>query len=241
MSFFLIILLALATGFCSLIGGFFLLSGSKFAKILQKLGPYIAVLALSYAVFWDVIPEVLEEGMAPITLMLLIAAGFIICIVLDKLMEKFFGHIHHDHTHLDRKTHHHNLRNQKQAYAMLLADSIHTAADGVVLGATFAADPAAGIATAVSIAAHEIPQEIGDFNIFQRAKIPAKKILKLQAASAFILVPTAALALIIGDILESILPVVLALTAGFLLHIAIGEILSIIKIIKSRAPRVKEL
>lgn len=232
MNFFLIILLALATGFLSLIGGFFLLSGNKFAKILQKLGPYIAVLALAYAVFWDIIPEVLEEEMPPVVLAILIIAGFIACIILDKLIEKFFGHIHHDHAHL--KEHNHNLKNQKQAYSMLLADSIHTAADGVVLGATFAADPAAGLATAVSIVAHEIPQEIGDFNIFQRAKIPAKKIIKLQAASAFILIPTATLAMIIGDFLESTLPTILALTAGFLLHIAIGEILSIIKNIKAR-------
>lgn len=233
MNFFLIILLAAATGFFSMIGGFLLLSGNKFAKVLQKLGPFIAVITLAYAVFGDIVPEILEE-MPPLTAAILIAAGFVICIILDKLMEKFFGHVHHDN-------HHHNLKNKQQAYSMLLADSIHTAADGVVLGATFAADPVAGIATAASIAAHEIPQEIGDFSIFQRAKIPPQKIIKLQAMSAFILIPTSALALIIGDILRSTLPTVLALTAGFLLHIATSEIMSIIKNIKSHAPRVKEL
>ena len=236
MNFFLIILLAILTSFFSMIGGFLLLSGNKFAKVLQKFGPYTAVATLLYAVFGDIVPEVLEE-LPPLAVVTLIISGFIVCLVLDRVMEKIFGHIHHDHTHNEKRA----LKGRKQAYTMLLADSIHTAADGIVLGATFAADPAAGIATAVSIAAHEIPQEIGDFNIFQRAKIPAKKIIQLQSASAFILIPMAALAFIVGDILESTLPTVLALTAGFLLHIATSEILSIIKNIKSHAPHVKEL
>jgi zinc and cadmium transporter len=112
---------------------------------------------------------------------------------------------------------------------MLIVDSLHTAVDGVVLGASFVASPSTGLLAALATAVHEIPQEIGDFSIMIRAKMKAKKIAKLQIISSLILVPAAMVAYFAGNIIEPHLPVLMALIAGFFLYIALGEICSIIK------------
>ena len=112
---------------------------------------------------------------------------------------------------------------------MLVVDSLHTIVDGIVIGTAFAAGLPTGLLAALSTAAHEIPQEIGDFSIMVRSKMSSKKILKLQIASGLLLVPSAVIAFFVGDSLLKNLPVFLALIAGFFLYIAIGEIYAMIK------------
>jgi zinc and cadmium transporter len=48
-------------------------------------------------------------------------------------------------------------------YLILIGDSIHNAVDGLMLGATFAADTSLGVTAGIAILAHEVPQEVGDF------------------------------------------------------------------------------
>ena len=120
---------------------------------------------------------------------------------------------------------------------MFAVDTVHTAADGVVLGAAFAAGIPTGIISALATAAHEIPQEIGDFAIMLRSKMEKEKIIKLQFISAAAGLPVALVAFFVGDKIEPALPPLLCVVAGFLLYIAIIEIWSIIKALKSRIPK----
>ena len=90
---------------------------------------------------------------------------------------------------------------------------------------------------AVATAAHEIPQEVGDFSIMLRSKMPRRQIITLQVISAMMTVPVALLAYFIGDILSSALPWLLSLVAGFMIYIALGEVRIIIKELKEAAPR----
>ena len=52
---------------------------------------------------------------------------------------------------------------------MLVGDSIHNFCDGVLIAAAFIADVRLGVATAVAIIAHEIPQEVGDYIVLLNA------------------------------------------------------------------------
>ena len=228
----LIIGVTTVTALLSLTGGFLLLTGSKLANAFRKIGTYFAAAVLLYAVFGDIIPEVLED-LPALQVVTLVLSGLAICTFISFLA----GHFH---KHGDDKT----FKDKKQAYAMLIVDSLHTAMDGIVIGASFAAGIPTGLTSSLATAAHEVPQEIGDFAIMIRSKMDKKKIAKLQIISALILIPFAVLAYFVGDIIKTSLPVLLSLIAGFFLYIALNEIYSIIKLIWGKAvkkPKVKEI
>ena len=228
----LIIGVTAVTALLSLTGGFLLLTGSKLANAFRKIGTYFAAAVLLYAVFGDIIPEVLED-LPALQVATLVLSGLAICTFISFLA----GHFH---KHGDDKT----FKDKKQAYAMLIVDSLHTAMDGIVIGASFAAGIPTGLTSSLATAAHEVPQEIGDFAIMIRSKMDKKKIAKLQIISALILIPFAVLAYFVGDIIKTSLPVLLSLIAGFFLYIALNEIYSIIKLIWGKAVKklkVKEI
>lgn len=225
MSLFWLVTTSILTTFLSLIGGFILLFGSKkSAKFVQRYGTIFAAAVLLVVVFLDIIPEILEEGDLPIwAMILLVLSGILLCVGISILAGRF-------HRHGDK----HAFHNKKQALAMLIVDSLHTATDGVVLGAAFATGVGTGVLAALATTVHEIPQEIGDFSIMIRSKMSAKTIAKLQIISGLILVPFSIIAFFISSKIEPCLPFLLALIAGFFLYIALGEIYSIIKKIKNR-------
>jgi len=51
------------------------------------------------------------------------------------------------------------------AYLVLIADSLHNFIDGLAIAGAFIVDIRVGIVTAVVVATHEIPQELGDFGV----------------------------------------------------------------------------
>jgi zinc transporter ZupT len=48
---------------------------------------------------------------------------------------------------------------------IIIGDGIHNVADGLAIGAAFAESTVFGITTSVAIACHELPTELGLFNI----------------------------------------------------------------------------
>lgn len=228
MDFFLMLLCVILTAILSISGGaLFLFSKNKFVNKIKKFGPVIAFAVLLYAVFGDIIPEILEEEEleVPVLITLVLTGLFSAAII-----GHFLGHFHH---HSDAC--HHNEKEKARAYTMLAVDSVHAVADGFVLGTSFVAAPSTGISTCLATVAHEIPQEIGDFEIFRHAKIPKKKILKMQLLSSFVIIPSATIAYFVGSSLLEALPGILAVIAGFLLYVALGELLSIIELFKKKS------
>jgi len=228
-----LILSSVSTALLSLSGGFLLLSGNKFAKTLRKFGPVIAFFVLLYAVFGDLVPEILED-LPPLTLVLWLILGFALCAILAALM----GHFHHhsDVQNLkaeDKKL----LKSKSDAYTMLAVDSVHTVADGLMLGMSFLAGIPAGLTTCLSVVAHEIPQEIGDFAIMERSKMRHNKIIRYQILSGLILVPSALLAYFVGNFLGDALPVMLSVVAGSLLYLAFSELVVIFEMLREHQPK----
>lgn len=238
MNFFIMFFAILLTAILSLIGGYFLVLGKgKVVKKIQKFGPVIAFAVLMYAVFGDLIPEILEEEELELkTVIILVSAGFIVCAIIGKLLGKFHHHndIHrHNHKKQEIETHgDKELKSKAQAYTMLAVDSIHAVADGIVLGTSFLVSPTTGLSACLATVAHEIPQEIGDFSIMQRARMKTKEIIKLQTISSLVIVPAATIAYFVGDSLVEMLPGVLAVVAGFLLYVAFGELVCIFESLK---------
>lgn len=220
-----LLLVTTLTALLGLVGGFLLLGKSKLAGFLNKIGKPFAATVLVYCACFDLIPEALEDDALTVwQVLLLVVVGCAGCFLVNFLV----GHFHR---HGEAK----ELHSKSEAYSMLVIDSLHTLVDGVVLGVTFATSLGTGLLASVSTAAHEIPQEIGDFGIMIRSRMPKPRILKLQIASALLLVPSAVVAFYLGSSLLPTLPPMMALIAGFFLYIAIQEIYAMIKESKEKS------
>ncbi len=117
-------------------------------------------------------------------------AGVVAFFVLEKIL-----HWHHAHFPHEEVLH-------PVAATNLLGDGLHNFVDGAIVAASFAVDVKVGVATAVAVALHEIPQELGDFAILIHAGLAPKRALALNFL-------TGAAALVGG-----ILTLLLASTAG---------------------------
>ena len=72
------------------------------------------------------------------------------------LIEKF---LHWRHCHMGRCDAH------AFTYLNLFGDGVHNLIDGMIIAASFLTGLRLGVATTIAVAAHEIPQELGDFGI----------------------------------------------------------------------------
>lgn len=198
----------------SLIGGLYLIYGKKGVGKLQKAAVPFAAGALLAAAFLDLLPEAGElDEIQTVALWVLI--GFVAFFILERSLSWF----HHHH-----EEHHHNEKRQT-ATLIVIGDTLHNFIDGLAIGAAFVVSPATGIITAVAIAAHEIPQEIGDFGLLLSKGMTKRKVLLVNIVSALATVVGAALVYWLGDALEINQAALLALTAGFFIYIAASDII----------------
>jgi zinc and cadmium transporter len=82
------------------------------------------------------------------------------------------------HAFLPETHHHHDVgceHSKRAAKKIIIGDSIHNIADGVVLVVAFTASPALGIAATVSIFIHEALQEVSEFFILRHAGYSVRK------------------------------------------------------------------
>ena len=107
---------------------------------------------------------------------------------------------------------------------ILIGDALHNATDGLVIAASFLSSIPIGIAAGISIIAHEIPQEVGDFAILLHGGYPKRRALLLNALSSLSTVPVAILAYFALDIMRAAIPYVMAFSAASFLYIALTDL-----------------
>ena len=143
----------------SLIGIVFIVLSEKwFNKALLMLIGFASGSLLGGA-FFHLIPEAIEKvgkasSITVENIFLALALGLLIFFVLEKFLWR--------HCHEREKCPVHPF-----AYLNLVGDGIHNFIDGIIIAASFMAsqDPSLGFIVTLAVAAHEIPQEIGDFSI----------------------------------------------------------------------------
>ena len=211
----LVLLAALAGSVFSLVGGLYLIYGSKFgAEKVQKLSVPFAAGALLAAAFIDLIPEALHDGSAR-EVSIWILSGIIFFFVLERGLRWF----HHHHTH-------ENENNRKTTTSLIvIGDTIHNFIDGLAIGAAFLVDPIIGITVTIAVAAHEIPQEIGDFGLLLSKGMSKNKVLAVNILSAVVTVIGALGIYLFGQQFGLPLSALLAITAGFFIYIAVSDII----------------
>ncbi len=213
-----IILFTLIGSVFSLVGGALLLFNEK--KTL-KYSHFLAAFAagtLLGTVFFDLLPEALsssEELSLGIDIFLWTLAGILGFFLLERFIHWFH---HHQHEYLDEKI--------KPTVPLIIAgDSVHNFIDGVVIAATFLVSIPLGIVTTLAVAAHEIPQEIGDFGILLHKGLRRKKVLLVNIFSALTAVLGALISFWVGERIEASLPILLSITAGFFIYIAASDLI----------------
>lgn len=223
----LVIFAATAGSFISLLGGLYLLFGKHGVKTLQIYSVPFAAGALLAAAFFDLLPEALASSRDnPQDALTMTLIGFLFFFILERSLSWF--HHHHE----ENKTEH--VLGRRNAGLIVVGDTIHNFIDGLAIGAAFLANPATGIVTTIAIAAHEIPQEIGDFGLLLAKNVSRKRVLMINVGIAVVTVLGASFVYGFGGALHMPETFLLGTTAGFFIYIAASDIIPTIHAIPSR-------
>ncbi|NWH64610.1 S39A7 protein, partial [Geococcyx californianus] len=110
-------------------------------------------------------------------------------------------------------------------YLNLAADVAHNFTDGLALGASFAAGPALGTVTALTVLLHELPHEVGDFAILVQSGCTKRQAMQLQLVTALGAVAGAACSLLAEGAGAAATLAVLPFTAGGFIYVGTVSVL----------------
>ncbi len=136
----------------ALVGGVTLLLRESTLKALML--PLVAFAAGSLigGALFHMIPASLETFF-PVSALVWVAVGFVSFLALEQ-----FLHWHHCHRATAECR-------EPVTYLILIGDGLHNLIGGLAVGAIFMTDIRLGIAAWIAAAAHEVPQELGDFAV----------------------------------------------------------------------------
>ena len=198
-------------------------------------GISFAIGALLAVAFWGLIPEAFAKVRPEQfqSLSATILAGILGFFVLEKLL--IWRHCHYgsceahgDEGHGDEHAHGHSHGHgnaQSAGALIILGDSIHNFVDGVLIAAAFLTDVQLGIVTSLAVAAHEIPQEVGDFAILLDSGYSRGKALFYNILTSLTTVLGGVLAYFSLEDLHDSLPYFLALAASSFIYIAVADLI----------------
>lgn len=209
-----IIVFTVIGGVLSLLGGLLLITRPKFANSISHLLSSFAAGALLGTAFFDLLPESIHESTPEA-----VFTGVLVGILVFFLIERFLHWSHHHSSDLEI------IKGKPVVSLIVVGDTIHNFIDGIAIAATFLVSIPLGIVTAIAVGAHEIPQEIGDFGILLKEKVRRKKIIMINVFSALASILGAILMFTFRDAGASIIPVVLPITAGFFIYIALSDLI----------------
>jgi zinc and cadmium transporter len=202
----------LVVSLISLVGVVFLgMQEQRLRSILMYLVSFSAG-ALLGDVFLHLLPEMVETkfGVAE-------GAYFLVGIVVFFLLEKFILW-HHSHGEHDESIH-------SSVYLTTFGDSLHNFIDGMVIAAAFMVSIPLGIATALAVIFHEIPQEIGQFAILLHGGWSKAKATLYNFFSALASVAGAGLVVVLGGAFDEAPSFLLAFAGASFIYIALSDII----------------
>lgn len=177
--------------------------------LIPGLISYATGVLLSAALL-GLIPHALKLSfISPILTTVLV--GIVLFFMLEKLM--IWRHCH------DRRCEAHITA----APMILLGDAFHNLTDGFVIAASFLSSIPIGIVAGLSIIAHEIPQEVGDFGILLHGGYSKRKALLLNTLSGLSTIPGAIVAFYTLEIINHAILYVMAIPASSFLYIGFSR------------------
>jgi len=213
----------------------FLLLPERHRNTVLPHGISFAIGALLAVAFWGLIPEAFE-AVEPAQFQALsgtVLAGILGFFVLEKLLIWRHCHFGECEAHGDEHEHDGHGHGHSHAHAtaksagslIILGDSMHNFVDGVLIAAAFLTDVKLGIVTSLAVAAHEIPQEVGDFAILLQSGYSRSKALFYNILASLGTVLGGVLAYFSLEDLHNSLPYFLALAASSFIYIAVADLI----------------
>jgi len=200
-----------------------LLAASGFLLLGHGLRSRLVPWAISYAVgtllgvaLLALLPEALASLPSSSALGTLLA-GVLTFFLLEKLV--LWRHCH------DAGNHECEVHMTSAASLVIIGDAFHTFVDGAIIAAAVLTSIPLGVTTALAVAAHEIPQEVGDVAILLRAGYSRSRALMLNLLAAAGGVLGAVAMLLASQAVPMALPYVLAFAAGNFLYIAMADLI----------------
>ena len=163
-----------------------------------------------------VLPEALDglEARAVFGTLLASILGFF---MLEKLV--LWRHCHADDCDV------HDLNARQSATLILVGGAFHNLADGAIIGAATVSSIPLGVTTALAVAAHQVPQEVGEFAILLGAGYSRRRALLMNALSATAGVLGAVVIFGATSLSPNAVSYVLALAAGNFLYVAMADLI----------------
>lgn len=171
-----------------------------------------AVGALLAVALLALLPEALGE-LRPATVFGTLLAGILTFFVLEKLV--LLRHCHTDACLVHGAT----------APLVVIGDAFHNFIDGAIIAAAVLTAVPLGVSTAIAVAAHEIPQEVGDVAILLAAGYSRARALLLNVVSGGAGILGALLAYGAVQFVPMLRPYVLSFSSASLLYIAMSDLI----------------
>ena len=210
-----IILTTFAIALIAFIGVFALAMKEQLLNKILIILVSLSAGALMGGAFLHLLPESIEKsGNANILIFVLV--GFVLFFIIEKVL-------HWRHCHkgkCDVHTFH---------YMNLIGDSVHNFIDGLIIAASFIVSIPLGLTTTIAIAAHEIPQEIGDFGVLIYGGFEKKKAIVLNFIVALTVVAGGVVGYFISKSIEQVAVYLLPFAAGGFIYIAATDLVPEIK------------
>jgi len=152
---------------------------------------------------------------------LAVLLGLLVFFLLEKLV--LWRHCHTDPCEVHAPEGHGH--KHSTGTMVLIGDGLHNFVDGILIAGAFLTDIHLGVVTSLAVAAHEIPQEVGDFAVLLHSGF--------SRGSAFFFNILASLTTVVGGVLafvalrevEALLPYVLAVAASSFIYIAVADLI----------------
>lgn len=176
----------------------------------------LAAGALLGDAFIHLLPEAFSEA-EPLAVSMAVIAGILSFFLLEK-----FLNWHHSHGEEEYSPDH--ARIHPLGRLVIVSDGVHNFVDGLVIAGAFMISTEIGIATAIAIALHEIPQEVGDFGLLLHSGMSRAKALLVNFLSALTAFLGLFVAFWLGDLHEGLVPLIAAFAAGNFIYIALADL-----------------
>jgi zinc and cadmium transporter len=142
----------------------------------------------------------------------LVGLGFLTFLVLEQVL-----HWHHCHRDHDRVTH------EPVGYLVLAADGLHNFIGGMGVAGAFLVDIRLGLVTWLVAAAHEVPQELGDFGLLVHSGWRRAQALTFNVLSALTFLVGGLVAYLLSGAID--VAVLIPFAAGNFLYIAAADLI----------------
>ena len=182
-----------------------------------------AIGALLGAVFLEILPEAisLTPNVAMVSGTVLL--GILLFFTLEKVL--IWRHCHRDNCEVHEPHGHSPNDHGRSGTMVIVGDTFHNFVDGIIIAAAFLTDLQLGLATAIAIIAHEIPQEVGDFAILLHSGYSKMRAFQLNLISSFATLVGGTIAYFALQGAQAITPYLLALAASSMIYVAVADLI----------------